>query len=55
MLAALDTIDHQTPLQRLEQQFGITGTPQAWMTSYLCDRFQTVCVDGELLLPSLVG
>ena len=48
--AAFDIIDHQTLLQRLEQHFGITGTPRACMTLYLSDRVQTVCVDGELLL-----
>ena len=48
MSAAFDTIDHQTLLERLEQNFGITGIPRAWMTLYLSERFQTVCVEGEL-------
>ena len=38
----------------LEQHFNVTGTPRAWMASYLSDRFQTVCIDGELPLPALV-
>ena len=49
--AAFDTIDHVTLLQRLECHFGITGKPLAWMTSYLSDRYQTVCIDGELSKP----
>ena len=47
--AAFDTIDHQTLLLRLEKLFGITDNPLAWMSSYLSDRFQTVCVDGKLV------
>jgi len=54
MSVAFDTIDHQTLLQPLEQHFGITGTPLAWMTSYLRDLFQTACVDGEQSLPALM-
>ena len=46
--AAFDTIDHQTLLERLEQYFGITGNTKAWVTSYLRERYQTVCVDGEI-------
>ena len=45
--AAFDTIDHETLLQRLETDFGITGKPLEWMTSYLTDRYQTVTVKGE--------
>jgi len=52
--AAFDTIDHQTLLERLEQHFCITGIPGPWMTSYLSERFQTVSVVGELLLPVLM-
>lgn len=46
--AAFDTIDHSTLLCRLEQHFGIVGKPLKWMKSYLCERHQTVCVNGEL-------
>ena len=49
--AAFDTIDHSTLLRRLEQHFGIAGKPLKWMKSYLSDRFQTVCIDGELSTP----
>ena len=49
--AAFDTIDHHTLLYRLEHTFGIVEKPLAWMKSYLTDRFQTVCIDGELSRP----
>ena len=52
--AAFDTIDHQTLLQRLEHCFGVSGKPLSWMASYLTDRYQTVCVDGELSEPVLM-
>ena len=52
--AAFDTIDHQTLLRRLEHCFGIYGKPLAWMTSYLTDRYQTVCVGDELSEPVLM-
>ena len=32
-----------------------TGTPRAWITSYLSGRFQTICVDGELSIPELMN
>jgi hypothetical protein len=46
--AAFDTIDHQTLLQRLKNHFGVTDIAHKWMSSYLTDRYQMVCVDGEL-------
>ena len=49
--AAFDTIDHQTLLHRLENLFGIKDKPLKWMLSYLSDRFQTVCVNGQLSTP----
>ena len=54
MSAAFDTIDHNTLLNRLKNHFGITGKPLAWMSSYLSDRYQTVCIDGELSKPVLM-
>jgi hypothetical protein len=52
--AAFDTIDHETLIHRLERHFGISGKPLAWMRSYLTDRYQTVCIDGELSQPVLM-
>ena len=53
--AAFDTIDHNTLIHRLETHFGIAGKPLAWMTSYLSDRYQTVCIDGEQSKPVLMN
>ena len=52
--AALDTIDHQTLLRRLEHHYGVTGKPLTWMASYLNDRNQTVCIGSELSEPVLM-
>jgi len=49
--AAFDTIDHQKLLSRLENHFGITGTPLKWMNSYLSEHYQTVYIDSELSKP----
>lgn len=49
--AAFDTIDHQTLLQRLKQNFGISGKPLKWIHSYLSDRYQTVTIDNKLSKP----
>ena len=42
--AAFDTIDHNILLNKLCTRFGITGSPLAWLTSYLSSRTQCVCV-----------
>jgi len=52
--AAFDTIDHRTLLHRLEHHYGVTGKPLTWMASYLSDRYQTVCIGGELSGPVLM-
>ena len=52
--AAFDTIDHNTLLQRLEHLFGIKNKPLQWISSYLSNRYQTVCIDGELSKPVLM-
>eukprot|EP00745_Piridium_sociabile_P040659 TRINITY_DN786_c0_g1_i8.p1 TRINITY_DN786_c0_g1~~TRINITY_DN786_c0_g1_i8.p1 ORF type:complete len:1132 (+),score=124.07 TRINITY_DN786_c0_g1_i8:119-3397(+) len=45
--AAFDTIDHSILLTRLKTSFGIRDTALAWITSYLTDRTQKVCVNGK--------
>jgi hypothetical protein len=50
--AAFDTIDHDLLLHRLQFQFGITGTPLAWIQSYLTERSQSVHI-GDLRSPSV--
>ena len=52
--AVLDTIDHNTLQRRLEHLFGIKSMPLKWITSYLTNRYQTVCIDGELSKPVLM-
>ena len=42
--AAFDTIDRSTLLSRLSTSFGVNGTALAWLTSYLTNRTQTVCM-----------
>ena len=44
--AAFDTIDHDILLQRLEMDFGITGSCLIWFKSYLTGRKLRVVIDG---------
>ena len=44
--AAFDTVHHTIFLDRLAKDFGIEGTPLAWMASYLSNRTQQVIVNG---------
>ena len=50
--AAFDTIDHSTLLSRLSTSFGVNGTALAWLTSYLTNRTQTVCMGSVSSDPS---
>ena len=40
--AAFDTVSHETLLQRLQAEFGVTGTALLWLRSYLSGRLQLV-------------
>ena len=42
LLAAFDTIDHDTLLTCLSTRLGFTGTLLRWFTTYLLDHFQSV-------------
>ena len=44
--AAFDTVDSEILLQKLYQDFRITGTVQSWFKSYLTDRSFRVFVSG---------
>ena len=44
--AAFDIVHHTIFLDRLAKDFGIEGTPLAWMASYLSNRTQQVLVNG---------
>jgi hypothetical protein len=45
--AAFDTVDHSVMLARLENQYGVSGTALLWFRSYLTNRKQTICIEGE--------
>ena len=55
--SAFDTIDHKQFLDRLEDEFGITGQARVWMESYFRDRVQSVYIDStsSVTLPLDVG
>ena len=47
LTAAFDTVDHQILMQRLSQDFGLSGTAYEWFHSYLHDRSSRVYVKGS--------
>ena len=51
--AAFDTIDHSTLLSCLATSFGVNGTALAWISSYLTNRSQTVCIGSVSSDPSI--
>jgi len=55
--AAFDTIDHTILLNRLKSTFGISDSAFSMVSSYLCNRSQSVAVDDEYspVLPLLRG
>ena len=42
--AAFDTVDHVIMLQRLKDDFGVTGSAHKWYSSYFSNRSCRVCV-----------
>ena len=48
LLAAFDTIDHPTLLERLHGHFGISGAVLQWFKSYISNRQQRVHIDWSL-------
>ena len=45
--SAFDMIDHDIPIDRMQKEFGVTGSAIDLLTSYLKDRTTKVCVLGE--------
>ena len=43
LLAVFDTINHEI-LRRLEKRFGIEGTVNKWIESYLTNRYQCIII-----------
>ena len=46
--AAFDCVDHDILLSRLERTYGIEGTANEWIPSFLGDRTQQVAFRGQL-------
>ena len=46
--AAFDTVSHDILLDRLNTNFGVSGTALQWLQSYLADRSQRVSINGVL-------
>jgi hypothetical protein len=55
--AAFDTIDHNILLKRLNSSFGISDSAFSLLSSYLCNRLQSVAIDHKhsSVLPLLRG
>ena len=45
--APFDTVDHTILLDRLSSDFGISGQAYSWFDSYLCNRFQSISINGK--------
>ena len=46
--AVFDTVDHRILLDRLQFDFGISGSALNWIESYLSNRTQRIYIDGVL-------
>ena len=49
--AALDTVDHNILLKRLDSRFPICGTALDWFRSYLTNHTQFALIDGKKSQP----
>ena len=45
---AFDSINHHILLNKMNEQFGIFGMELKWFESYLLNRVQQCCINGEL-------
>ena len=46
--AAFDVVDHELMLQRFEKSQGVNDQVLSWIESYLSNRTQQTCIDGQL-------
>ena len=53
--ATFDTVDNDILLQRLEANFGITGTALNWYQTYLSDRYVGCGATGSSAIPLVCG
>ena len=44
--AAFDTVNHRILLDRLQSDFGISGSALNWIESYLSNKTQRLYIDG---------
>ena len=51
MSAALDTVDFEILLRRLETSYRLNGTVLKWLTSFVTDRTQAVVFGGKTSSP----
>ena len=49
--AAFDSVSHGTPLQCLEQDFGVKGSALLWMQSYFEGCTQAVKINDTISIP----
>ena len=47
--AVFDTVDHRILLDRLQSDFGISGSALNWIESFLSNRTQRIYIEGVLL------
>ena len=52
--SAFDTIDHQIVVERLQRNYGVTGSAIKLLESYLEGRRQTIVVNDSLSYPRLI-
>ena len=50
--AAVDTLDHDILLYRLESRIGISVSALGWLSSYLSDHYQSFHISGQSSDPS---
>ena len=52
--AAVDTVNHDILIQRLQKDYGITDTDIAWFNSYLRDRDQRLKIGDSISDPVIL-
>lgn len=50
--STFDTIDHAVPIKRLYTRFGFKSSAQAYIESYLANRWQSICIKDFDISPA---